>query len=340
MARNRHDLARLLDGTLLTDGGLETTLIFHVGIDLPCMAAFPLIETELGQETLRRYFRPYLTTARARRTGFILDTPTWRANPDWGARLGYDPDGLARICQDSVMFCAGLREAYETRTTPIVINGVVGPRGDGYRVDQRMSAEEAEHYHAPQVAAFRSAQADMVSAVTMTYAEEAVGIARAARAQAIPSAISFTVETDGRLPSGETLRSAIERVDQATGAAPAYYMINCAHPLHFAGVLSGGEPWVERIRGLRANASTMSHEELDNATQLDPGDPEDLARRYRELRGRFGHLTVLGGCCGTDHRHVAAICDACLPDELAAGPGGGARQVRSAGTDRRLARAT
>jgi homocysteine S-methyltransferase len=313
MALYRHALPQLGGSVFITDGGLETTLVFHEGVDLPCFAAFPLLESDQGRERLRRYFAPYLETARERGVGFILDTATWRANPDWGAKLGYSPEALANINRKAVAFCQELRERYAPERTPIVINGVVGPRGDGYRADTRMSAEEAERYHAAQIAAFADAGADMASAITMTYAEEAIGIARAAKAAGLPVAISITVETDGRLPSGETLKEAVEAVDRATGSAPAYFMINCAHPTHFEEAIAAGEPWLDRIRGVRANASTLSHAELDAATELDPGDPTDLGRRYRDLRGRLSRFSVMGGCCGTDHRHIAAICEACLP---------------------------
>ena len=308
----RHHLPQLAGAPFLTDGGLETTLVFHEHLELPCFAAFPLVEDGAGREILTSYFRPYLETAVARSTGFVLSTPTWRANTDWGARTGHNT-ALRRINADSVTLLEELRAAYASRTAPIVIEGVLGPRGDGYKVDARMTADEAEAYHGPQIAAFRDTAADMIGAFTLTYPEEAIGIARAAASNGMPAAISFTVETNGQLPSGDSLGLAIERVDAAcNGEAPAYYMINCAHPTHFDHALDTGAPWVDRIRGLRANASTMSHAELDEATELDAGDPEDLGRRYRALRERMPHLCVLGGCCGTDHRHVAAICDACL----------------------------
>ena len=297
----------------LTDGGLETTLVFLEGIDLPCFAAFPLLRSGEGRAKLESYFTPYIRTAVERDVGFILDTPTWRANPDWAAKLNVSPEDLMDINQEAVRWAADLRDRLSDRRERVLINGVVGPRGDGYRADGRMTAEEAQVYHALQVEAFREAGADMVSAITMNYAEEAIGIARAAEALGMPVVISFTLETDGRLASGETLRSAIERTDRETGHTPAYYMINCAHPTHFDGVQDGHEDWTLRIRGLRANASVKSHAELDEATELDPGDPIDLARRYRGLRERMKHLSVLGGCCGTDHRHIAAICEACVP---------------------------
>jgi homocysteine S-methyltransferase len=202
-----------------------------------------------------------------------------------------------------------LREQNGGGGTDFVISGCIGPQGDGYNPEELLTADEAQAYHAPQIASFAAAGADMVTAITMTYPEEAIGIARAAAEAGIPSAISFTVETDGRLPSGENLGGAIERNDAETGGAPAYYMVNCAHPTHFDDVLEGGG-WTERIAGVRANASTMSHAELDEASELDAGDPEDLGRRYAQLRERLPGLSVVGGCCGTDDRHVAAIASA------------------------------
>jgi S-methylmethionine-dependent homocysteine/selenocysteine methylase len=313
MALYREKLPQLTGGDFLSDGGLETALVFLEGLDLPCFAAFPLAMDEAGRRRLSTYFAPYLDMARERGVGFILDTPTWRANADWGARLGYSPEALIQVQRRSVALALDLRAAHATSNTPIVINGVVGPRGDGYNAAIRMSADDAERYHAAQIEAFRDTDADMVSAITMTYPEEAIGIARAARANGLPVVISFTLETDGRLPSGHSLKSAIEQVDAASGDAPAYYMINCAHPLHFEEALGEGAPWLDRIRGLRANASTLSHAELDAATELDSGDPAALGRHYRDMRTRLKRLCVLGGCCGTDHRHIAAICEACVP---------------------------
>lgn len=302
-----------LDGSVfLMDGGLETTLVFLEGLDLPCFAAFPLLLDDAGRQTLKRYFEPYLRTAADREVGFVLDTATWRANPDWGEKLGFSKEAITDINRRGVALAVEIRNA-SASPTPIVINGVVGPRGDGYRADAKMTAGEAQQYHWEQIEAFRNAGADMVSAITMNYAEEAIGITRAAKANDIPVVIAFTVETDGKLATGETLQSAIKRVDEATGGAPAYFMINCAHPSHFDDAISGVGDWSDRIRGVRANASAKSHAELDEAVELDAGDPVALAKEYRDLRKRLPHLCVLGGCCGTDHRHILAICDACLP---------------------------
>lgn len=288
----------------VTDGGLETTLVFHDGIDLPDFAAFPLLDTDEGREALTRYYAAYLDIARRHSTGIVLDTPTWRANLDWGARLGYDPDALAAVNRRAVDFVSDLAAEWSDVTT--VRNGVVGPRGDGYVVEAAMSATEAASYHALQIRAFADAGAEMVTAVTMTSAAEGTGVARAATAVGLPAVISFTVETDGRLPSGETLPDAIATVDRETDGAAAYFMVNCAHPTHFADTLTGGA-WLERVRGIRANASKLSHDELDEAEELDPGDIDELAGDYADLAARLPGLAVVGGCCGTDHRHIDAV---------------------------------
>ncbi|HEX2526026.1 MAG TPA: homocysteine S-methyltransferase family protein [Geminicoccus sp.] len=312
MPRFRHDLPQMREGLFLTDGGLETTLVFLENVPLPMFASFPLVVDEQGQERLRSYYRPYLEIARERGLGFILDTPTWRANADWAKLLGYGPTALASVNRRAVALLEAIRDEAD-HPAPLVISGIVGPRGDGYRPDSRMTAEDARSYHHAQIATFAETEADMVSAVTLNYAEEALGIARAAADVDLPLVLSFTVETDGRLPSGQQLRDAVATVDDATGGSPVYYMINCAHPSHFRHVLEDGGQWLDRIGGIRANASARSHAELDEATELDIGDPKALAQDYRRMRDQLRRLCVMGGCCGTDHRHLRAICEAVLP---------------------------
>jgi S-methylmethionine-dependent homocysteine/selenocysteine methylase len=296
----------------VTDGGLETTLVFHEQIPLPYFAAFDLLRTARGRATLRNYFRAYCSLALRYRVGFILESPTWRANPDWAQRLGYTSEQLVQANRDAIGLMHEIRADFESPDSPMIVSGCVGPRGDGYQPLALMSAREAADYHGPQLQTYREAGADLVTAITMNYVEEALGIADAAAALDIPAVISFTVETDGRLPTGQTLREAVEAVDTRAARPPAYYMINCAHPTHFRSALPAGDPWLERIRGLRANASCRSHAELDASTELDGGDPEELGRHYRHLRERLPNLQILGGCCGTDHRHVEAICESCL----------------------------
>jgi S-methylmethionine-dependent homocysteine/selenocysteine methylase len=307
----RGALPQFADRIFLTDGGIETTLIHHQGIDLPDFAAFVLLDDEHGRRALRRYFAPYAALARDAGLGLVLETATWRASREWGDRLGYSRAALAEANRAAVDLLVELRAEYAGPSSPIVVSGCLGPRGDGYDPEVLMSAAEAADYHAEQISTFRETEADLVTAITMTHTGEAIGVVRAAAAAGLPSVISFTVETDGRLPSGESLGEAVETVDTATDGAPAYYMVNCAHPTHVAPALVGGDGWRTRIRGLRANASTLSHAELDEAETLDIGDIEDLGTHYARLREDLPWLTVLGGCCGTDVRHIDAIRRAC-----------------------------
>ena len=313
MARYRDALPQLGGDLFVADGGIETTLIFHDGLDLPDFAAYALLARPDGEAALQRYFRAYGAVARRFGVGLILESATWRASRDWAARLGHTPAALAELNRAAIRQLEELRAELEPAGTRTVISGCVGPRGDGYNATSLMSSEAAESYHAEQIRVFAETAADLVTAITMNYVEEAVGITRAARRAGMPVAISFTVETDGRLPTGDTLRAAIERVDAETAAYPAYYMINCAHPTHFEGVLDGTQPWAQRVRGVRANASRQSHAELNEATVLDIGDPAELGREYALLKRRLPQLTVMGGCCGTDHRHIEQIAAACVP---------------------------
>jgi S-methylmethionine-dependent homocysteine/selenocysteine methylase len=295
-----------LEGELyITDGGMETTLIFHHGVDLPHFASFDLLKDAAGRQLLRDYYASYVSLARELGVGLLLDTPTWRANRDWGAKLGYSEEALEQVNRDAVSLVDELRGDGDP---PILVSGAIGPRGDGYQASSRMSTADATRYHAPQVEALASSGADLLSVLTMTYAEEPAGVVRAASAAEIPISVSFTVETDGRLPSGQSLRDALEQVDAETDGATAYFMINCAHPTHFADAIEAGEPWVDRIVGLRANASAKSHAELDESDELDDGDPAELGDLYAALRPSLPRVSVIGGCCGTDHRHIGAMC--------------------------------
>ena len=309
----RQHLPQLDGGVFVTDGGIETTLIFHRGLDLPEFAAFDLLKDDAGTDELRGYFRPYVQLAADHGAGLVLESPTWRANPDWAAKIGYSLDELDALNRKAIALMEELRRESPS-DAPIVISGCVGPHGDGYSPETMLSAAEAEAYHATQIGTFADTAADMVTAITMTYADEATGVTHAAQKAGLPGVISFTVETDGRLPSGQPLADAIEQVDRETGNGPAYYMINCAHPTHFEAVLEDGAPWLDRIGGLRTNASTKSHAELDESEELDEGDPDDLGARHGALKSQLPKANVLGGCCGTDHRHVAAICDAWVGD--------------------------
>lgn len=294
----------------LTNAGTNTMLSYKRNINLPYNAAFILLFDQTGIDELESLYREHIEVALRYGHGLILDTVTWRANPDWGAKLNYDHESLLAANNRSVALLLALRERFETERSPIIISGCIGPRGDGY-VAGRITAAEAEDYHQAQVQSFARSDADIVTAYTLTSPEEAVGIARAAAKSDMPCAISFTLETDGRLPSGWRLGEAIEHVDAATDGAPAYYMVNCVHPTHLPPGLDEDAAWTHRLRGLRANASSKSHAELERATELDEGDPIDLGARYRVLRKSIPSINLIGGCCGTDCDHLAAICEAC-----------------------------
>lgn len=300
-----------LDTLVVTDAGLETWLVFDRGIDLPAFAAYPLALSTEGRALLTEYYGHYASIAERLNTALVLEAPTWRANPDWAATLGHDLTALRHVITESVDVVDAVRSRW-TGNQPFLISGAVGPRGDGYRIDVAMDADTATEYHSFQIACMASTPIDVVTAMTIGYADEAIGITRAAQQVGLPVVISFTVETDGRLPSGISVQEAIEVTDAATGSYPLHYMINCAHPTHFDHLFNTESSWAARIGGLRANASMLSHAELDEMVELDAGDPADLANRYVALRSIMPALQVIGGCCGTDHRHVEALASACV----------------------------
>jgi len=301
-----------LDGTVcITDGGMETDLIFNKNIDLPEFASYDLLRTEEGYQILDEYYRSYIKLAQQFKVGLIFETPTWRANPDWGMKIGDSADALHHFNLKAVKQIEQIREAYLTEHTPIIISGCIGPRGDGYKPGSLMSVSEAQQYHSTQMESFAQSNADLVSALTLNYIDEAIGVTLAAKQFNVPVCISFTVETDGKLPTGESLAEAIEAVDKATENGPVYYMINCAHPTHFFDILKD-EQCVARLRAIRANASSCSHAELDEAEELDDGDPYELGQQFAEIRKNFPNVNVIGGCCGTDYRHIEQLAVSCV----------------------------
>ncbi len=291
----------------LTDGGLETAMIFHEGFDLPEFAAFTLLESEAGRAAMNRYMDRFLALAEESGSGFVVDTPTWRSGVFWAGALGRTPEQMVRSSEAAVRYAQSVRDRWDDRVTPIVVNGVVGPAGDGYVIESAYTAEAAEGVHGPQISAMAEIGIDVVTAVTMTHTGEAIGIVRAAKSANLPVIVGFTVETDGNLPNGQSIGSAIEEVDAATGNAPIYFMINCAHPDHFRDALANGDAWLSRIGCIRANASRMSHAELDEAEELDEGNPREFGELNLSLARLLPNLRVLGGCCGTDHRHVGEV---------------------------------
>jgi homocysteine S-methyltransferase len=296
----------------ITDGGIETHIIFNMGVQLPHFSAFPLNDSEVGREVIRSYYRDFLPVTRAAGRSFLFATDTWRASPDWADRLSYDRALLKQNNVTSVALCAELAEEFAAAGVTSAIAGIIGPRRDAWQHDAGMTVAEAFDYHSPQVEAFAGTMATSLHAYTLTNTAEAIGIARSAERAGLPLVLSFTVETDGALPGGKPLGVAIVEVDEATGGYPAYFMINCAHPCHFARELRSGEPWVNRIGGLRSNASAKSHAELDASPEIDIGDIAEFADVHSEVLSSLPNLQLIGGCCGTDHRHIAAICSRCL----------------------------
>jgi S-methylmethionine-dependent homocysteine/selenocysteine methylase len=296
-----------MTGLYVTDGGLETELIFLRGLDLPSFAAFPLLDQPTGRGELRRYYDSYLDIARRHGAGFVIETPTWRANPDWASLLGYSPARLDEVNRAAVALGEEVRSVAAEDGITAIVSGCIGPRGDGYDPDHAMSADDAQRYHAMQIDTLADTSADRVTAMTIPTVDEAIGIVRAAASAGVPVVMSLTVETDGKLPTGQPLHEAIDQIDAETDRAAEYFMINCAHPNHFESALQHDGAWRERLGGLRSNSSVRSHAELDEATELDEGDPDQLGAQHAALQDKLPKVRVLGGCCGTDARHVAAI---------------------------------
>jgi len=306
MSRYRSELPQLSGEFFLTDAGLETDLIFNRGIDIREFAAHTLLPDSVGRTAVASYLRGFLALANDCDAGLVLDSQTWKAHAHWAADLGASPSQLEEANHDAIAFIAALRDEYSTNSKPIVLNGVIGPRGDAYAPEAALAAHEAEEYHSQQVGWLAETEVDMITGLTFTQADEAIGLIRATRKAGLPVVISFTVETDGRLPTGQMLGDAICRVDDATNRGAAYFMLNCAHPEHFSPTLVN-EEWSRRIRGLRCNASRLSHAELDRCDYLDAGNPEELAGQYKAILSTMPWINVFGGCCGTDLRHISRI---------------------------------
>ena len=311
MSIYRSNLPQLSEKIFITDGGMETDLVFNKNIDLPEFASYDLLRTEEGYQILDEYYKSYIKLAQRFKVGLIFETPTWRANPDWGMKIGDSTDALHQFNLKAVKQIERIRETYLTEQSPIIISGCIGPRGDGYKPGSLMSVSEAQQYHSTQIESFAKSNTDLVSALTFNYVDEAIGLTLAALQHNMPVCISFTVETDGLLPTGESLAQAIKGVDKATDNGPVYYMINCAHPTHFFDIL-GDEQCVNRLKGIRANASSCSHAELDEAEELDDGNPHELGQQFAGIRSKFPHINVIGGCCGTDYRHIEQIAVCCV----------------------------
>lgn len=304
MAKYRTALPTLGNSLFVSYTGIETDLIFNRGIDLPGFASYPLLETKESREMLYEYYAQLIDMAQQKGVGVLLESLTWVANRDRGAAIGYNQESLKKFNIAAIDLIARARE--KKGDLPTLLSAQVGPRDDGYVPTEQMTADEAESYHSEQIETISKTDADLVGAFTLCYPEEAIGIIRAGKRFEIPVVIAFTLETDGRLPTGMPLKEAIENVDKATDEGAAYFLINCAHPDHFSSVLEDSK-WIQRLRGVVANASRCSHAELDESEELDEGDPEELGELVGGLCKKFPHFTIVGGCCGTDMRHLRKI---------------------------------
>ena len=311
MARYRENLPQMGSDIFACYVGMETEILFRDGIDLPGFASYPLLLNPAHKKLVRNYYCELVDLVREQNNGLILDAATWVANRDRGASLGFSPQDLEELNVEAINLIAEVRA--EKGDLPTVLSAPVGPRGDGYAPADLMTIAEAEAYHSEQIEVLASTEADMVTGYTLCYPEEAAGIVCAAKKFGMPVAIAFTVETDGRLPTGVSVREAIEKVDSETGGGPLYYLINCAHPDHFTRIFNR-EGWMKRLRGVVANASRCSHAELDEAEALDEGDPDELGILVGGLRSHYPHFNILGGCCGSNLRHMKRILEEAKAD--------------------------
>ena len=299
-------LPQLQGRNMTCGGGFETWLQYVDGFTLRHFCAFELLNDERGVACLTDYHRKLVEAAVENGFGVINEGLHYRASRDWGELIGFSKEALEEINIRGIEFYKDFAREYDSPETPMIVGGVIGPRGDAYNVGRTPDAAEAEDYHSEQILTFKKAGADVVTAATFSSIEEATGLARAAKSADMPVVISFFVARGGKLKGGETLEEAISAVDAATESAPAYYMINCTHPSEFTPGLTDGD-WTRRLGGFMPNAVAMETLDLCKLGHLEDGDPEELGGQMADLARRFPHINVWGGCCGTDGRHIGQI---------------------------------
>ncbi len=295
------------DRLFLTEAGIETTMMYKKDWEFRHFCLFELLQNDRFVDDLRTYHTGLIEVAVEHKVGHLLDGVHYRASPDWGALLGMSEQQLADLTAKGIEIYSELSQEYATEDTPIPVGCCIGPRGDAYNADLVMSAEEAEEYHSVQIATAKSAGADFISALTFNHIEEAIGITRAASAAEIPIIMSFSLGREAVLKTGPTIGDAIEAVEVATDRAPLFYMINCNHPIDFAPAIAAPGRWIDRLKGVRPNASSLDHGILCKLGHLEEGDPIELGQQMGDLARRFPQLNVFGGCCGTDRPHMEQI---------------------------------
>lgn len=291
----------------LTEGGTETEVLYKWGFELPEFAMFPLLDDPKADDVIRNMFRRYLDVAAEQNTGVLLNGHDYRASPDWGAKLGYSDEGLREMQRRTIQFLDEMRAEYADRVSDVYIAACIGPRGDAYGTGGEITADEAEDYHSVQMQNLDGTAADMAVAATFNNVPEAIGVIRAASGVGMPIGVSLTLTPEGRLRSGPTLREAIETVDEATASAAAWFGTNCAHPIEFEDALTDEGPWLDRLRYIRPNAAKMDKIALCSLGHLEDGDPVELGEQMGEIARRLPRADIIGGCCGTDERHLSEI---------------------------------
>ncbi len=294
----------------LTEGGTETEIMYRHGFELPEFAMFPLLDTPKAVRALRSIFRAHLDVAAEFGLSFLLTGLDYRASPDWGAKLGYSPQALSDANMQSIEFLREISEGYEGQIPRLLIGGCLGPRGDAYGLNQNITAESAEDYHAVQLETLKKSGVDFAVAATFNNVPEAVGVSRAAARIGVPLFVSLTLDSTHRLKSGPSLGDAITEIDALAGeAAPEFYLLNCSHPLEYEPALDDGK-WIKRLRGVRPNASKMEKIALCKLGHIEDGNPVELGEQIGDLSYRYTHMDIFGGCCGTGDSHLREIAKA------------------------------
>ena len=298
---------RLDNKFYLTEGGSETEIMYKWGFELPEFEMYPLLDNPQADEIIRNMFRRYFEVAAQHDTGMLLNGHDYRASPDWGAKLGYSPEALRNMQHRVIDFLDGMRAEYADRVSDVYIAACIGPRGDAYGSGGEITADEAEDYHSVQLKNLDGTAADMAVAATFNNVPEAIGVIRAANGAGRPIGVSLTLTPEGRLRSGPGLGEAIETIDEATDGGAAWFGTNCSHPLEFEPALAEQGPWLDRLRYIRPNAARMDKIALCSLGHLEDGDPVELGGQMGEVARRLPRADIIGGCCGTDERHLSEI---------------------------------
>ena len=290
----------------LSEGGTETEFMYKHGFELPHFAMFPLLDNPQALSKMREMFRSYLEVAAKHKICALMGGLDYRASPDWGELLGYSPAGLADANLQAIEFLREIAGEYSSQIPEILIQGLIGPRGDAYERNETITENEAEDYHAVQLETMKKADVDLAFAMTFNNISESVGVARAAAKIGVPLGISLTLDSTSKLSSGKSLVEAITTIDDETDQSPEFYAINCSHPFEFEPAIEPGD-WVKRIRAVRPNASKMDKIALCQIGHLEDGDPVELGVLCGDLARRYPHMDIWGGCCGTWDNHLNEI---------------------------------